>query len=174
MLAFPFLLVFIAGLCVAVYTMLHGVTPAPAASRTARMGMLGAPSVAAFAVAFGAIGYLCVAHSPLSYPIALAIALSGGAATIPLSAPLLARVARARSDASSQDAGMAGQLAKVLRPVTSSVPGEISYTRDGKELRHGALGLDERTLEIGCEVVIDRIADGIAYVEDWETVERRL
>ena len=174
MLAFPFLLVFIAGLGVAVYTMLHGVTAAPAAGRTTRIGMMSGPSVAAFAIVFGAIGYLCTAYSSLSQPIVLAIALAAGAAAASLSAPLLARIASVRLDASQQDGGIAGQLAKVRMSVTSSVPGEISYSRDGTEFRQRALSLTGQNLEIGCDVVIDRIADGIAYVEDWETVERRL
>lgn len=174
MLAIPFLLVFIAGLGVAVYSMLQGVTPAPAAGITTRIGTITAPSVAAFAVTFGAIGYLCTAHTSLRYPLVLAIALAGGAAAILLSAPFLAVLARSRRADASQEVEIEGQLAKVLRPVTQSIPGEIAYERDHREFRHPAVNLIEGTLAAGCEVVIDRIEGGVAYVEDWDRVERRL
>jgi membrane protein implicated in regulation of membrane protease activity len=170
----PFLLVFTVGLGLAVFTMLQGVTAGPTARRTTRIGMLTAPSLAAFGVVFGALGYLCTTHTSLSYVAAFAIAVAGGAATIPVSAPLLARVAKARSGSAPQEEELEGQVAKVLRAVTSSALGEVVYSRDGREFRHPALNLAEGTLESGRDVVIDRVENGTAYVEDWETVEKRL
>ena len=172
MLAVPFLLVFTAGLAAAVYTMLHGVTAAPAAGAVTRIGMITAPSVAAFAVVFGAVGYLCVTRTALSYPVIVLIALAGGAATIPLSAPLLAALARNRS--ALGDIEIEGQLATVTEPVTDARPGEVRYERDGREFRHRAVNLVGGTLLKGREVVIDRIENDTAYVEDWERVEKRL
>lgn len=174
MLAIPFLIVFTAGLLAAVYTMLQGVTPAPSAGKTTRIGMITAPSVAVFAIVFGAVGYLCTTRTSLSYPIVLVIALAAAAGTIPASAPVLARLARSRSAAALPDSEIEGQLAKVVRPITASTPGEIAYSRDGKDFRYSALGLSGATLEPGCDVVIDRLENNIAYVEDWEVVEKRL
>jgi hypothetical protein len=34
--------------------------------------------------------------------------------------------------------------------------------------------LSERTLSVGAEVVIDRIENGIGFVEEWSVVEQRL
>ena len=170
--AVPFLLVFIAGLGAGVYSMLQGVTPAAAAGVTTRIGTITGPSVAAFAVAFGAIGYLCTTHTSLSHPVVLFIALAGGAATIPLSAPLLAKLAH--SNNSSHDAQIGGQLAKVLQSITETDAGEIVYEHEGNEVRHRALNLVAGTLAPGRDVVIDRIEGGVAYVEAWELVERRL
>lgn len=172
--AAPFLVVFIGGLAVGVYSMLHGVTAAPTAGVTTRAGMISAPSVAAFAIVFGAIGYLCSTHTSLSYAAVVIISLAGGGATVPVSAPLLARAAKSRSLPHRDDVGLEGQPATVMEPISSSVAGEIAYVRDGKSFRHPALNLTDGTLSRGRDVVIDRIERGVAYVEDWELVERRL
>lgn len=169
----PFLLVFTGGLAIAVYTMLHGVTAAPTARAVTRIGKISAPSVAAFAVVSGAIGYLCISHSTLSYPFVALLSLLGGAATIPLSAPLLARVARKRNDPSTE-ATIEGHLARVISPVSESEAGEIEYQKDGRDVRRRALNLLPGMLAVGSDVVIDRIDAGIAYVEDWDSVEKRL
>jgi hypothetical protein len=172
--AFPFLLVFIAGLGAAVYTMLQGVTPAPAARPTTRLGMLTAPSVAAFAVVFGAVGYLCTTRTALSPAMILFFAFAAGAATIPVSAPLLARIARIRNAASAEDLDIEGQLAKVVSPLSDVSPGNVAYHRDGREFTQRALNVVSGALGAGRDVVIDRMENGIAYVEEWERVEKRL
>lgn len=172
--AFPFLLVFMAGLGAAVYTMLLGVTPSPAARATTRLGMLTAPSVAAFAVVFGAVGYLCTTRTTLTPFVIFIIAFAAGAVTIPVSAPLLARLARSRKASPGEDLDIEGQLAKVVSPLSDVSPGDVAYNRDGREVTQRALNLVSGALTTGCEVVIDRIENGIAYVEDWESVEKRL
>ena len=170
---FPFLLVFVAGLGAAVYTMLQGVTPAPSARATTRLGMLTAPSVAAFAIVFGAVGYLCATRTSLSATVTFLISLASAAATIPLSAPLLARVARGTRLA-SEDLDIEGQLATVVDPLSDVVPGKVSYRRDGREITQPALNLVSGALTAGRDVVIDRVENGVAYVEEWERVEKRL
>jgi hypothetical protein len=172
--AFPFLLVFIAGLGAAVYTMLQGVTPSPAARITTRLSMITAPSVAAFAFVFGAVGYLCSTRTSLPALTVFFLAFAAGAATIPLTAAVLARLARSRSESSSETPEIEGQLAKVVSPVSDLSVGDITYQRDGREFTQAALNLAGGTLPVGRDVVIDRIENGIAYVEDWESVEKRL
>lgn len=172
--AFPFLIVFAAGLGAAVYTMLHGVTPAPAARRMTRVGMITAPSVAAFAVVFGAVGYLCTTHTTMASAAIVVTSLSAGAATIPLSALLLARIAPDRQHELTGTSDIEGQLAKVTRPLSDVSPGDIAYHRDGSEFTHRALNLVAGAIDAGRDVVIDRIENGIAYVEDWDSVEKRL
>lgn len=173
-LAVPFLLVFIGGLVIGVYTMLQGVTPAAAVRGTARIGAISAPSVAAFAIAFGALGYLLTAHSSLSYWLILLVAGISGSATGVASAPLIVKLKRATVDVVSESADVEGQVARVVRPVSESAVGEVAYERDGREFRHPALNSLAGVLRAGKEVVIDRIDGGVAYVEDWESVERRL
>ena len=170
----PYLLLFTAGLALAVYTMLHGVTAAPTAGVVSRIGRISAPSVAAFAIVFGAVGYLVASRTTLGYPLVLLFALLGGSATIPLSAPLLARVARKRNEPFAPDSSIEGQLAKVVSAVSQESPGEIVYQHDGREIRRRALNLLPGTLSVGSDVVIDRIDADIAYIEDWDSVEKRL
>jgi hypothetical protein len=174
MLAIPFLVVFIAGLGVAVYSMLQGLTPAPDAGPLTRLLMKTAPSTAAFAVLFGAIGYLCTAHTSLNPWVVLLIAAGGAAASLTVSAPILVRlIARMRAEPPGA-LEVEGQIAVVLKPVSDSAPGEIQYERDGRHYHHPALNLVTGELLPGQDVVIDRIEAGVAYVEDWNSVERRL
>jgi membrane protein implicated in regulation of membrane protease activity len=172
--AFPFLIVFMAGLGAAVYTMLLGVTPSPAARTTTKIGMLTAPSVAAFAVIFGAVGYLCTTRTSLTPILIFVIALVAGVVTIPFSAPLLARLARSRKSSAGEDFDIEGQLATVVTPLSDGSPGDVTYNRDGRQVTQRALNLVPGALAAGHEVVIDRIENGIAYVEAWESVEKRL
>jgi hypothetical protein len=169
----PFLVVFVAGLGAGVFSMFQGVTPAPSARRTTRLGTIGAPSVSAFAILFGAVGYLCTTRTSLPYPLIVGIALAAGAATIAMSAPLLAKLARIRAGI-LQEPESEGQLATVSQPITRSLPGEVLFERDGREVRNRAIHILGSDLPTGHDVVIDRIENGIAYVEDWSDVERRL
>jgi membrane protein implicated in regulation of membrane protease activity len=174
MLAAPFLLVFTAGLGVAVYSMLQGVTPSPTAKLLSRASLRSAPSIAGFAVIFGAVGYLCTAHTSINPWVVLLIATASGGLSISISVPLLVKLgARMRAEANIPPS-LEGQLARVLTPVSERTKGEIEFERDGERLRYPALSAVGGLLKPGQEVVIERVTDGIAYVEDWNTVEQRL
>jgi hypothetical protein len=67
-----------------------------------------------------------------------------------------------------------GQLAIVTRDIATSASGEISYDNHGREVRVPARGVGTKTLVAGVDVVIDRIENGVAFVEEWAVVERRL
>lgn len=169
----PYLIVFIAGLGVAVYSMLQGVTPAPGAHKLDRGLLKSAPSTAGFAVIFGAVGYLCSAHTSLNPWVVLLIAGIGGGLSLSVTAPMLVRMsARMRSHPSEPEIG--GQLAKVLKTISDDSPGEIEFELDGRPVRRRAVSIGGAALDPGQEVVIERIDQDLAYVEDWRTVEQRL
>jgi len=67
-----------------------------------------------------------------------------------------------------------GQLAVVTRDIAASASGEISYENHGKVIRVPARGLGTKPLIAGSDVVIDRIENGVAFVEEWAVVEQRL
>lgn len=67
-----------------------------------------------------------------------------------------------------------GQPAIVTQAITIAGAGEISYEHLGRQLHISARALSEKPLSIGEEVVIDRIENGIAFVEEWSVVEQRL
>ena len=67
-----------------------------------------------------------------------------------------------------------GQLAIVTRGIAVSAPGEISYEYLGREVRITARAMGMKALSVGSDVVIDRIENGVAFVEEWAVVEQRL
>jgi len=88
---------------------------------------------------------------------------------------LLARWAlRDASSEETHDDEIQGQLAIVTRDIHLNGPGEISYDSSGKKVRIPAVAISGKNLPVGAEVVIDRIENGVAQVEEWSVVEQRI
>jgi hypothetical protein len=171
-----FLATFIAGLLLAVFAMLHGVERPPGNRSRAPSAFFNLPAVAAFAVGFGAMGYPLASRTQLPVWGILLIAIATGALAISGMITLLARWAfRGISTASAgEEHEIQGQLAVVTRVIARYAPGEISYEHLGMQIKVPARALSTKLLPVGAEVVIDRIEDGIAFVEEWAVVEQRL
>jgi hypothetical protein len=170
-----FLTSFIGGLLLAVFAMLHGVEHARRNRSRAPSAFINLPAVAAFAVGFGAVGYPLVTRSRLPSWAILLIAVGGGALAITGMITLLARWAlRDAAPFSAQQDEIQGQLAVVSQDIAAGGAGEIAYELLGRQLRIPARALSERPMSIGAEVVIDRIENGVAFVEEWSVVEQRL
>jgi len=171
-----FLAAFIAGLMLAVFAMLHGVEHARTNRSRAPSPFFNLPAVAAFAVGFGAVGYPLASRTRLPTWAVLVIASASGALAISGMITLLAQWALrgASTHLLSDEHEIQGQLAIVTREISASTPGEIAYQDVGKEIRVLARGLNAKLLPMGAEVVIDRIEDGVAFVEEWAVVEQRL
>ena len=171
-----FLAAFIGGLMLAVFAMLNGVGFARRNRTRAPSAFFNLPAVAAFAIGFGAAGYPLASRTRLPAWGILLIAIAAGALAISGMITLLAQWAfRGLSAASASDEEeVQGQLAMVTREITVSTPGEISYGSVGKEMRVPARGLSTKSLVVGADVVIDRIENGVAFVEEWAVVEQRL
>ena len=75
---------------------------------------------------------------------------------------------------SAQHDEIQGQLAVVSQEITAGSTGEIAYEILGRKLRIPARGLSEKPMSVGADVVIDRIENGMAFVEEWSVVEQRL
>lgn len=156
--------------------MLHGVERDRATGLTRPAPYLNLPAIAAFMTAFGAVGYLLVRNSSLpGLPVGL-IALGSGAGSWAGMSLLMAKWALRPTPGNSYDAAeeVQGQLAVVVDPIRSDAPGSIRYDRNGTVHEAPALAIDRRELLQGAEVVIDRFESGVAIVEDWAAVERRL
>jgi hypothetical protein len=67
-----------------------------------------------------------------------------------------------------------GHVATVTRGATESAPAEITYVLNGVRSVVPAQPVDDARLTMGAEVVIERIENGVAYVEAWSQVEQRL
>lgn len=170
-----FLALFIGGLLLAVFAMLHGVEHARRNRSKAPSPFFNLPAIAAFALGLGAAGYPLASRSRLPLWAILLIAIASGALAISGMITLLARWAlRDAGPSSTQSDEIQGQLAVVTQGIGPAAAGEIAYEHLGAQLRIPALALSERPLSVGAEVVIDRIENGIAFVEEWSVVEQRL
>lgn len=173
-----FLVAFIGGLVLAVFAMLHGVEYARRRRNRSRKPspFFNLPAAAAFATGFGAVGYLLASHTTLPGWGIVLIAIGGGALAITGMITLLARWALrgVSANPAADEHKIQGQFAVVTQEISLAGAGEISYDHLGRTLKVPARSLDTRTLPAGADVVIDRIENGVAFVEDWAIVEQRL
>jgi membrane protein implicated in regulation of membrane protease activity len=167
---------FIGGLLLAVRIMMYGVERPRGDSTGERSFRLSPPLVVALATVFGASGYILTRSG------------IGTVATRVLSAAVLAAVSAfiagylvkkwwtvtPEHDVDDERYVLQGHVARVTKSIRAGVDGEIGY-EIGRE-RHvmRARSFDDAALAEGTEVVIERIEDGIAYVEAWVEVEKRL
>ena len=173
-----FLVAFVGGLVLAVFAMLHGVERARRKRNRSRRpsAFFNLPAAAAFAAGFGATGYLLASRTTLEVWAIVLLALAGGGLVLAGMITLLARWALRGMTVptTTEPEDIQGQPAIVTREISLGSVGEISYEQDGAQLSVPARGLDTRTMPAGTEVVIDRIENGIAFVEEWAVVEQRL
>jgi hypothetical protein len=173
-----FLIAFIGGLVLAVFAMLHGVEHTRRRRNRSRAPspFFNLPAVAAFAVGFGAVGYPLTSRTRFPAWGVILIAIGGGGLAITGMITLLARWALRDLPASfsSEDQEIQGTLAVVTRDITPAHEGEISYEHLGKRQLAPARSVGTTAISSGSEVVIDRIEDSVAFVEEWAVVEQRL
>lgn len=173
-----FLAAFIGGLVLAVFAMLHGVehTRRKRNRSSVPSPFFNLPAVAAFAVGFGAVGYPLASRTILPPWAIILIAIGGGALAITGMITLLARWALRglTGPLPPEDHEIQGQLAVVTSDITPARDGEISYEHLGARELVRARSLGATVIVSGSDVVIDRIEDGVAFVEEWAVVERRL
>jgi hypothetical protein len=171
-----FLSVFIGGLVLAVFAMLHGVEHTRKNRARAPSPFFNLPAVAAFGVGFGATGYPLASRTNWRPWAVLVVAMAAGAVATGAMILLLARWALRREPGNPVvgEDEIQGQLAIVSTEIAAAKPGEISYEYLGQRLTISALGVSAKVLPVGAEVVIDRIENGVALVEEWSVVEQRL
>ena len=146
--------------------MLHGVEHLRRNRTRAPSPFFNLPAIAAFAIGFGAVGYPLASRTRLPSWSILLIAIASG---------LLATWALAGAQGSPSDEHeIQGQFATVTREIKPSVAGEISYEHSGQTVRVPARLIGDSSVAVGSDVVIDRIEEGVAFVEEWATVEQRL
>jgi hypothetical protein len=166
---------FIGGLVLAVFAMLHGVEHLRRNRARAPSPFFNLPAIAAFAVGFGAAGYPLSSRTRLPVWAVLLIAIAAGGLAISGMITLLAKWAlRGVTGGTPDEHEIQGQLAVVTREITASSPGEIAYEQTGRTIKVPARALTGSFVAVGADVVIDRIDEGVALVEEWATVEQRL
>lgn len=171
-----FLSTFMAGLALAVHSMLHGVERWRRKRSDRPSAIFNPPTVAALAVGIGASGYLLTTRTSLGTLPALLLSVVIGLAALSGMIVLMAKWAL-RSPTQhqlDQDEDIHGQIATVIRTITPESVGEIEYFAWNQNHVLQATSIDSSIVPEGTEVVIDSIENGIARVELWSVVELRL
>lgn len=171
-----FLSTFMAGLALAVHSMLHGVEQWRRKQSDHPSAVFNPPTVAALAIGVGASGYLLTTRTSLGIVPLLLLSIAIGLAALSGMIVLMAKWAlRAPVQHQlSQDEDVYGQIATVIRTITPDSVGEIQYFAWNKNHVLPAAAVDSSIIPQGTEVVIDSIDNGVARVELWSVVELRL
>jgi hypothetical protein len=173
-LRFAFVALFLAGLVLGVISMLVGIQK-DSPPRTAR-AMFNLATIGALVTAVGAVGYPLARYSTLGGIAVWLIALAAGLAAWGLAVAMIAgwAVPSAARETEDERYALQGFVGKVTQPIGNATAGEITYQLESAWHRHRARSLDGKPIESGTEIAIERIEDGIAWVERWSTIERQL
>lgn len=176
-----FLAAFIGGLLLSVRAMLYGVergthpfgTPAPSPAPV----RMWEPVASAFLVLFGVVGYLVSRPGRLDVVPGLLAAIGAGFVAAFLANRTVHKAVAFVPEHDPDDPRyvLQGHVATVTAAIGGAASGEIAYEVEGTRRTARAVGLDGASAELGEEVVIERIDDdGVAHVEPWHEVEKRL
>jgi hypothetical protein len=173
-LRFAFAALFLAGLVLGVISMLVGIQK-DSPPRTAR-AMFNLATIGSFVTVVGAVGYPLARYSTLGAVAVSVIALAAGLAAWGLAVAMIAgwAVPSAAREIEDERYALQGFVGKVTQSIGDGTAGEITYQLERAWHRHRARSLDGRPIESGTEIAIERIEDGIAWVERWSTIERQL
>jgi hypothetical protein len=133
-------------------------------------------STAAFAVGFGLAGYLTAGIATWPIYVKIFVASGVGIAALVLQSVLISlwAIPGARADHVDERYLLQGTLARIIGDVPKDGVGLLRYALDGREFELPARTLDGEAVVSGTDVVIDRVEDGVGYVELWSLVEQRL
>jgi membrane protein implicated in regulation of membrane protease activity len=181
-----YLAAFLIGLVLGVYAMIRGVERI-GSGRSLELDALGrpvgsarmalsAPIFSAFATVFGITGYLLWRYSQLASPVQLVVAAGIAAVGTVFATRAVAHWATqaAQHDVVDERYLLQGHPAEVVAAIASTGSGRIAYVVGGKRYATAAQSLDGTPVAVGTDVVIDRVENGVAYVEPWVEVEQRL
>jgi membrane protein implicated in regulation of membrane protease activity len=172
-----FIVALIVGLLLGVAIMLFGIershsTSQASPSESSMRSIL--PLLAAFAVTFGVAGYSLGKFAGSGTTLL-------GAVVIGLAAAVLTRWLVAKSaampvehDVDDERYVLQGHVARVVDSIVAGREGRITFDvgDDRRTLR--ARSVDDTPVDVGTEVVIERVEGDLAYVEPWLQVEQRL
>lgn len=134
------------------------------------------PAIAAFLVMFGVAGYLLTRPGRLSAAPAVLAAVVLGALWALVVTRLAIATARVQPEHDPDDPRyvLQGHVATVTRAIPADGEGAIAYGELDDRLSLRARSIDSQAIDEGVEVCIERVEDGVAFVELWALVEARL
>lgn len=169
-----YLATLLVGLILGVISMIRGIDRDERQRRA--ISFFNLPMVGSLAVALGVTGYLLTRYSSLSAPvvalIAIIVGLAGAAGTIALIAGWA--VPSAARDVEDERYVLQGHIGQVTRTIDADGLGEISYEKDGQRHAVPARSLDGTAIPTGADIAIERVEDGVAFVELWANIEKQL
>lgn len=181
---FVFLAAFLAGLVLGVHVMMHGVEcvrsalpvrPSPDGRYPASAAR---PVLAGFLTVFGFLGYVAHRNRDELWPAGLLASVAGGLVGAWIGNIVVKRwaIPAAIADQPDERFVLMGHLGRVTAAIGAAEggAGTISYEVDGVMRTAGARAIDGTPIAAGTDVVIERIEDGIAWVEPWSQVEQRI
>jgi hypothetical protein len=165
---------FVLGLVLGVRAMLTGVERAPRAA--GRRFSLNTPTIAGFLTVFGLVGFILDRFTTLSPVLDIGLAAVIGAISAVGALVLVAgwAIPGAKAEVVDERYELQGCVARVIEVHEDGVTGVIAFDVSGVQQKATAHGLDGARLVLGTDVAIERVENGIAYVEPWAQVEARL
>src|SRR4051812_34369754 len=155
--------------------MLYGVErQRPAGDPSPRSFSASPAIVASFATVAGIVGYL-TSRLGVRPAIAGVVAIAAGVVVAFSTSRAIAKwwTVVPEHDVDDERYVLQGSLARVVADIAERGIGQITLVAEaGKAMP--ARGVDDRAMRAGTEVVIERIENGVAFVEEWEQVEKRL
>lgn len=164
----------LAGLAVGVRSMIVGIDREQRGRRVT--SYINWPTIGAFLVAFGIVGYLLARFTALGAGAIVAIAAAAGIVALAGTVSLIAgwAVPSAALDVEDERYRLQGHLGRVVEAVGGSEAGAIEFEHEGTHHRYAARSLDDAAIPEGSEIAIERIEDGVAYVELWSRIAEQL
>ena len=175
---------FLAGLVLGVHVMMHGVErvssalpvrPSPDGRYPASAAR---PVLAGFLGVLGFLGYIAHRDRDGLWPAGLLASVAGGLVGAWIGNIIVKRwaIPAAIADQPDERFVLMGHVGRVTAPIGAGEgsAGAIAYEVDGVHHTAGARAIDGTPIAAGTDVVIERIEDGIAWVEPWSQVEQRI
>jgi len=174
--SYLFLAAFIAGLLLAVRVMFFGAERRRLRAADAMPLRRSEPAIVGFLVMFGVAGYLLTRHGAVSPEKGTGIAIVLGLAWAALVTRLAVATARMQPEHDPDDPRyvLQGHVALVSTAIPANGEGAITFADAGIQRVVPARTIDGGAIAEGEEVCIERLDDGVAFVELWAIVEQRL
>jgi hypothetical protein len=134
------------------------------------------PAIVAFLVMFGLVGYLCLRSGRVTSLFSSAFGAALGIVWAYVVTRLAIATARITPEVNPDDPRFAlqGRVAVATLAIGSDVEGQIRYGAVDAPLFLPARNIIDGVIPAGDEVCIERVEGGVAYVEHWPLVEKRL
>jgi membrane protein implicated in regulation of membrane protease activity len=163
------------GLLAGVRVMLYGVERQRPSTSVPRSFTVTPALVTAFCVPTGIVGYLLLRLGTPS-AVTTIVAVGVGIVAAAMSAAAVRRwwLVVPEHDVDDERYVLQGSLAEVVSAIAASGTGQVRLRSDAAQRPMPARGVDDQAVAAGTEVVIERIENGVAFVEEWEQVEKRL